>query len=386
MEGFQAGAESGHDHFFKTFGKFGAATADKGEMLAAVAQINVRQHVHYLETLVSRQSSAVRDLAAKVGFNDDFAAMRAQLLAGGMAQIVAAAIAETDADMTRFRTLLNCASPAQADPACAMSTRFDYQVGRATDPEIVFTNLLLGFLLQTSDTRYVGVNLVQPEDDPVALRDYTLQMRMIRYLRSVYPDAHVTLHAGEIVPGLVPAADLRSHIREAVEIAGAERIGHGVDVLGETNAAGLLATMARRKVLVEVPLTSNRQILGVFGNDAPVHALSRGRRPGCAGDRRPCRLAHRPDARVRVRDRRVRARIPHAQAPVADVAGVLVPAGQEPLAGARRPSRACCVRLGHDRRAAAEPRLPRAAAGQHEGRDAVAPGARDPRCSSAAAR
>jgi adenosine deaminase len=92
---------------------------------------------------------------------------------------------------------------------------------------------------------------------------------MIRYLRSVYPDAHVTLHAGELVPGLVPAADLRSHVREAVEIAGADRIGHGVDVLGETNADGLLATMARRHVLVEVPLTSNRQILGVFGRKHP---------------------------------------------------------------------------------------------------------------------
>ena len=54
-----------------------------------------------------------------------------------------------------------------------MTIRFDYQVGRATDPATVFTNLLLGFELQRGDRRYVGVNLVQPEDDPVALRDYT---------------------------------------------------------------------------------------------------------------------------------------------------------------------------------------------------------------------
>jgi len=110
-----------------------------------------------------------------------------------------------------------------------MEVRFDYQVGRATRPEIVFTNLLLGFELQRSDPRYVGVNLVQPEDDPVA-----------------------------------------------------------------------------------------------------------------------------------------------------HIAGVLVPAGREPLAGARRPSCARRVRHGHARRAAAEQRLPRAPAGQLEGRDAVASGARDP--------
>jgi adenosine deaminase len=83
----------------------------------------------------------------------------------------------------------------------------------------------------------------------------------------------VTLHAGELVPGLVPDADLRSHVREAVEIAGADRIGHGVDVLGEAGADQLLATMARRHVLVEVPLTSNRQILGVFGRAHPFMRL-----------------------------------------------------------------------------------------------------------------
>ncbi|MDX6677873.1 MAG: adenosine deaminase, partial [Solirubrobacteraceae bacterium] len=273
MEGFEPGPVSGHDHFFATFGKFGLATSRKGDMLAAVAQINARQHVEYLETLLSRQGDAVRDLAGKVGFVADFAAMRAQLLAAGLPVIVAAAIGDTDADMTRFRTLLNCATPATADPACAMQVRFDYQVGRATKPEIVFTNLLLGFELQRSDPRYVGVNLVQPEDDPVALRDYTLQMRMIRYLRSAYPGAHVTLHAGELVAGLVPAADLRSHVREAVDIAGAERIGHGVDVLGEQGAPALLRRMARRHVLVEVPLTSNRKILGDFGRRHPFLRL-----------------------------------------------------------------------------------------------------------------
>jgi adenosine deaminase len=39
--------------------------------------------------------------------------------------------------------------------------------------------------------------------------------------------------------------------------------------VGETNAGQLLAEMARRHVLVEVPLTSNAQILGVFGSAHP---------------------------------------------------------------------------------------------------------------------
>jgi hypothetical protein len=88
MEGFVPGAETGHDHFFATFGKFGAATVRKGDMLAEVANINARQHVLYLETLASRQGDAVRALAQQVGFDPDFAALRGKLLAGGMAQIL----------------------------------------------------------------------------------------------------------------------------------------------------------------------------------------------------------------------------------------------------------------------------------------------------------
>ena len=268
MEGFQPGAETGHDHFFATFGKFGAATERKGDLLAAVASINADQNVLYLETLVSRQYYGLKALTKQVAFDPDFAAMRSKLLQSGMAQVVSGAIAETDGDSARFDELLGCRTP-QPQPGCAVAIRYDYQVGRATDPVSVFAGLLLGFELQSADPRYVGVNLVQPEDNAVALRDYTLHMQMIQYLRSVYPNAHVTLHAGELAPGLVDPADLSFHIRQAVEIARAERIGHSVDVLNEKDYLALLRTMARRHVLVEAPLTSNAQILGVSGSAHP---------------------------------------------------------------------------------------------------------------------
>jgi adenosine deaminase len=278
MEGFPPG-EGGHDHFFDTFGKFGLATSPlspvrnprKGEMLAVVAKINASQHVGYLETLVSRQSAAVATLAGGVTLDPsspNFAAVRQLLLDHGLANVVTEAIADTDTDFARYKELLRCGTR-RADAACAMEVRFDYQVGRTASAEVVFTNLLLGFELQRRDPRYVGVNLVQPEDSPAALSGYLLQMQMIQYLRTVYPSARVTLHAGEIVPRLVPPLELRSHIRYAVEIAGAERIGHGVDVVNEVDAGQLLAEMARRHVLVEVPLTSNAQILGVFGDAHP---------------------------------------------------------------------------------------------------------------------
>ena len=81
---------------------------------------------------------------------------------------------------------------------------------------------------------------------------------------------HITLHAGELAMGLVPPEDLTFHIRASIERGHAERIGHGVDVMNEKDAIGLLHEMAEHNVLVEVCLTSNEVILGVSGDDDPL--------------------------------------------------------------------------------------------------------------------
>jgi len=134
---------------------------------------------------------------------------------------------------------------------------------------MVFAQSQFGYALVGADPRFVGVNLVAPEDDPVTLRDYDKQMRLLGYLGKRAPAVPLSLHAGEVTLGLVPTADLHFHIREAVEVAGARRIGHGVDVKYETDADGLLREMAAKKVLVEINLTSNDVILGVSGADHP---------------------------------------------------------------------------------------------------------------------
>jgi adenosine deaminase len=55
-----------------------------------------------------------------------------------------------------------------------------------------------------------------------------------------------------------------------VDLGHAERIGHGVDVMHETDPYGLLSEMANRHVMVEINLTSNDVILGVV---PPFHPL-----------------------------------------------------------------------------------------------------------------
>jgi hypothetical protein len=95
-------------------------------------------------------------------------------------------------------------------------------------------------------------------------------MKMLDYLHGLYPKVHISLHAGELAMGLVPPEGLRFHIRESVERGHAERIGHGVSVMNEDRPLDLLREMAKRKILVEICLTSNDLILGVKGNAHPL--------------------------------------------------------------------------------------------------------------------
>jgi len=133
---------------------------------------------------------------------------------------------------------------------------------------------LLGFetveqAIEQGSDDWVGINFVQPEDYMVAMRDYTLHMKMLEYLHGLYPKVHITLHAGELAPGMVPPEGLKFHVRQAVEIGRAERIGHGVDVMYENDPQELLKEMARKHVMVEINLSSNEGILGITGDKHP---------------------------------------------------------------------------------------------------------------------
>lgn len=263
---------SGHDQFFSTFARFNSTDRRVGDMLAEAATRAATGGVRYLELMMTPDRRAARTLGDRAGWTDDFARMRDTLLALGMRDVARAAAARLDSVEARRDTVLGCLPAGARQAGCDVEVRWLYQVARGNPPQQVFAQILLGFLMASADGKVVGLNLVQPEDGAVSMRDYSLQMRMIQYLRGVYPSVRVTLHAGELAPGLVPDEGLRFHIREAVRVAGARRIGHGVDVLHEDSAQELMAQMAREGVMVEIALTSNDVILGIRGPAHPLHA------------------------------------------------------------------------------------------------------------------
>ncbi|MFF4696302.1 adenosine deaminase family protein [Streptomyces chattanoogensis] len=269
MQDFPPG-QSGHDHFFDTFGKFGEVTwRHRGKLLSRVADDIVAQNQFYLETLVTPASEEAKKLADQVGWDEDFGRLHRALVAGGkLDRLVATARKEADDADAEFRTASRCGASRPA-PGCRLTVRWNAQVSRGSSPERVFTQMALGMRLAERDPRFTAVNLVQPEDWDSSLRNYTLQMHMLAYLHRAYPRAHITLHAGELWPGLAKPEDLTFHINQAVNTGHAERIGHGVDLVHEDNWQQLVRTMAARQVAVEVPFTSNAQILGVKGAEHP---------------------------------------------------------------------------------------------------------------------
>jgi len=271
MRSFVPGAESGHDHAFAAFPKFDpVANLDHyGEMLAEVVSRAAQQQVQYLELTIGPADAEAARLGNGMGWSGEMAASRQKLLDKNIAKVVADARIGLDQAEAKMRSLLGCGT-LNEDPGCHVTVRYIDEVLRGLPRDQVFAEMVAGFEMANADPRFVAVNPVMPEDWYVPMHDFSLHMQMFDYLHRVYPKVRLTLHAGELAPGLVPPEGLRYHIRESIEVGRAERIGHGGDVMHERDPIALLQEMAKKRVLVEICLTSNDLILGIRGAQHPL--------------------------------------------------------------------------------------------------------------------
>ncbi|WP_076790826.1 hypothetical protein [Chlorobium sp. KB01] len=152
----------------------------------------------------------------------------------------------------------------------SFTLRFQSYVSRNSAPSVFFSGLYTAFYEADKNNGVVGVNIVSAENDPVALGDYRLHMQMFRYMKEKYPHIRTSMHAGELASGMVPPEEMKYHIAEAVSVAGAGRIGHGVDIAYETGALSTLIRMKEERIPVEINLTSNEFILGVKNEAHPI--------------------------------------------------------------------------------------------------------------------
>jgi adenosine deaminase len=262
---------SAHDHFFATFDKFLPITMKYyPDILVEMTNRAAEHRVLYLEMMITPDEYASGLMGKKIKWNDDFKIMEAQLLKLGISERAKIAAANIVDHKIAAEKKLQCGTK-DAQPGCAVKVRFLYQVLRNQSPTEVFSQLLTAFTAANqSPSNIVGINMVQAEDGLYSMRDYKLHMKMIEFLKKRNPNVNATLHAGELTSGLVPSEGLQSHIRDAIELGQARRIGHGVSVAHERDADALLKKMAKEHILVEINLTSNKLILDVEGKHHPL--------------------------------------------------------------------------------------------------------------------
>lgn len=256
--------------FFDTFGYFRAASDySYTEGIKILKERAKAENLQYLEIMYKGApdvdnpllAKRINDLPPNADEKDVFMAL------AGYADFLAADT-EAQQKISDYVTYMDAVAAGVDDKD--FKIRLLSYVSRNNPPAQVFSGLYSAYTAARKSKVLVGVNIVGPENGYVAMRDYKLQMVMFKFLNQRFPGTRLSLHAGELALGMVPPEGLTFHIRDAVEVAGAKRIGHGVDISHESDALELLASMKAKKVAVEINLTSNDFILGVKNEAHPV--------------------------------------------------------------------------------------------------------------------
>lgn len=276
MKDFSSTTETGHDHFFNTFLKFLPVVTDHSpELITDVIQRAANQKEQYLELMV------IPDNGNSIGFSkllknaQSFAQKRQMLLADKEYQKnIDYTVAETDRALNEAHQILGCATHPESEQ-CKVTIKFLYYSLREQSLDGLFAQTLNAFEAvarsQKKQGSLVGINLVQPEDGIISLRDYRKQMQIYQYLHTIYPQVNIALHAGELSQELVAPTELDYHIHDALMVGQAQRIGHGVDIAYEDDAKNTLDYMATQHKPVEINLISNLKILNVSGKNHPLN-------------------------------------------------------------------------------------------------------------------
>ena len=173
---------AGEYQFFGAFRHLGPLTRSRrGDLLAEVRRRAASQNVSYLELTTTWDVAAAYQAAEQVEWSDDLGLLRERLLAAGLRD--AARTTHLDAAEQRMKEVLRCGT-AEADPGCAVTVRYHAESYRGVEPVRAFAMMVWSFLQNEADARFVGINLVMPEDGPIALRDYDLHMKMVAFLRA----------------------------------------------------------------------------------------------------------------------------------------------------------------------------------------------------------
>lgn len=263
-----------HKHFFDTFGKLpSGGWRETGIGLQELQHRAARENVQYLELMLRSVPSdkMVKDEArynSLLQLNDYADTVRLHAVLDSLT--TAFKSIQLSEDVKAFNEKLLTTHNQYVPDNNAVTIRYQTYVNRRSEPVKFFRDLLTAFEAAQTNTLVTGVNILSPEHGDVSMRDYKLHMYMFRYCSRLYNNVKYSMHAGELTLGLVKPEDLTFHIQDAVYIAGADRIGHGVDMAYERDNASLLRHMEEKKTAIEINLYSNEFILHVKEDSHPI--------------------------------------------------------------------------------------------------------------------
>lgn len=262
--------------FFESFEKFSPAIPGHfGEGLLELKNRAISENLSYIETQLSTIPSDI-NTADLTDFNAQLRQAAANKDEKAVKKLLESLYKtfqkrEAKKDAQNFNTnfVAKMHNDLKIDDA-NFTMRYQNFVLRFMEPVDLFKNLVVAFISADSSDLMAGVNIVSPEDGETSMKDYWLHMVMFNYCHSVFPNVKYTLHAGELTLGLVQPEDLTWHINDAIYVARANRIGHGVDMAYEKNSYSLLQYMAKQHIPIEINLVSNEFILRVKENRHPI--------------------------------------------------------------------------------------------------------------------
>lgn len=175
------------EHFFDTFGYFGAfSDLDYNQGLRDLKIRAIAENVQYIETMLQSApapgnpalSKEINELPANAG--------QAQVDAA-LAPFYEFLISDaaTAKGVANYLDSVDAAAAGIDDGAFKM--RYQAYVVRSEAPANVFAGLYSAFAAVNARRRVVAVNIVGSENGIVAMRDYSLHMRMFAFLKRQYP-------------------------------------------------------------------------------------------------------------------------------------------------------------------------------------------------------
>ncbi len=238
--------ESGHNRFFRSFDRFGAALSSDFPILKEILWRAFNQEIGYIELMTLPDASD--------DWRNTVEAIRREV------------VEEFAAKGVRRE----------------FEVRYIYSIVRVVGVELFRQQVEQAFATAAAmPDLVVGITILAPEDDWASQSNFAGHMRILdaamRQARArhaadpagVPPPPKMMLHGGELTIDIATYESMTDRISRTIEEGHADRIGHGTAIMWENNVYDTLRLMRDRGIAVEFCPSSSEKILQVPGEWHP---------------------------------------------------------------------------------------------------------------------